>query len=406
MLLLKDTFNDNNTITLLTQRYPDTNNTGNSYEAVTEIDWTLTNNKATTSAHLSPAGIDVGEENIKISFKGIIGDGSATSPYLLYYFRNLAVSGNTGVNLSISTTSISIGTNSGTIQQYFTPFAEGEHLISVNINGASMYVDVDGKRYITVTSGIPTAGTYFVFQKVATGTETVTLDDLLIETIQKQVTPRSSWWSYSKLQSDVVRGIKDGSVATATIQDYINEAYREIYFSHRWDDRKRTDYMPMYAGVDEYELPVEADDVIVLSAGSWALKNRGDIAQYLIADEGSGTPTSVRFEGNTIKLNPTPSESSGYRELLKMEYYAELGYYNTNGEFTFGELTVDTDYPALHPVLHPLISLKAQILAIEDIREYDGVYQAKTARYTKQMRAAKYKVVNPTRFPNRAEILR
>jgi len=421
MLLLRDSFVDNDAA-LGTDHYPEYNIVGSSYEN-SATSWTIENNKL-VSPVVTPGlfGIDVGQTDCKVTFKGFLREGTASDPSVQVYLRADAVNDITdSIQLKFTTDSIDViniigGVSTTIFTQKNPDISAGEHTFLIKLEGATLTVDIGGRRVVDLTSGIYAApNNYFLFSCIGPCTTGLVYDSLIIETVPKTVTPRNSWWSFSDIKADVVRGLKDGAISTADIEDYINKAYREIYYMANWKDRKRTDYMTLYAGVGDYEMPVEAEDIIVVASSNWALISKEDIGFYLLGDivyfdsfrqEQKGMSSTVRFEGNTLKLDPIPSEATGYRDTVKIEYFAELGIYDTNGEFTLGKLSTDTDYPALHPALHDLISLKAQILAIEDVREYDGVYQAKSARYRKLMKDVKYKITNPTRYPNRAEIMR
>lgn len=221
------------------------------------------------------------------------------------------------------------------------------------------------------------------------------------------ITPRSSWMSLADILAGVKLGVRESTISDANYTVYINQAYKFLFYDEKWDERITEDTITLVASQSEYELPVEADDVIVVKSGSVLLLPESEIAHHV--EFGflgqSGTSYRIRFRGVNIKVYPVPTSTEAGNE-LNISFYRELCRYDNTGAIQEGKLVNNTDYPLLHPSLHEVISLLAQVYAIENTREEAAALTLKIQRFKKEYNRAKYNIITRTKYPNKTRIFR
>lgn len=221
------------------------------------------------------------------------------------------------------------------------------------------------------------------------------------------ITPRSSWWTLSKIRADVALGTREGTISDADLNKYINKAYSQIYFDEAWQEKVLGETITLVSAQAVYELPVTIDSVIAAHDSSNMLLSEGELNHWVEfgAEASSGKSYRIRHQGVNVELYPVPTVTEA-GETIVIRGYRELAHYNTGGVIVAGEMSVDTDYPLLHPSLHQVISLLSQVMAIEDAREKGGALAAKTQRYVHMYKQAKYSILHGTKYPGCVRIMR
>lgn len=221
------------------------------------------------------------------------------------------------------------------------------------------------------------------------------------------VTPRSSWMSLADILADVKLGVRESTISDSEYTLYINRAYKFLFYDAKWEERISTDVITLVADQSTYEVPTTADDIIIVKSATGLFLPESEITHYVEFGytSSAGNVYRVRFRGVNVEIFPTPTAGDAGNN-LDITFYRELCRYDSIGDIQAGPLSADTDYPLLHPSVHPVISLLAQIYAMEDTREEAMATATKVGRYKTELKSCKYNVLARTKYPNVSRVFR
>ena len=232
--------------------------------------------------------------------------------------------------------------------------------------------------------------------------------DLVVSTYYPRIIPTPSMLTLADIRVRVNDEIQDGSISNATIDRYINRAYKEIYSAEHWRERKGTIYIPIYAGVSEYTLPVKVEDISSLRRSDGMLRYEGEQGVNMLHPEGvaPGTPEHLTVSGRQLNISPTPS-TDWDGTVIVCEHFMDLTKVNSTTFFVeSGELDADGQYPNLHPDLHECVAVLAAIKILAILRE-DGVAPSSMRNdFDKQYKRAKNMALGEDVFPSQIRIQR
>ena len=184
--------------------------------------------------------------------------------------------------------------------------------------------------------------------------------------------------TFLELQQELatVPGARFKSTQVTSYKRWINARAAELWHLEDWAFRKNKTSLTVTAGQETATAPAD----LGIALGVWdqygnpvCYKAPGEFFASHQANQYSGTtgdPKSYTVVNKTLYLDPTPATTSSS---WAIHYDREYCHLDTNGNYVAGDMTLDTDKPALPDSTHYLLVHGAT--AMGSINMNDFTYQ-------------------------------
>jgi len=382
------------------------------YWTTTGAAWAASNGDLAPQAVSSTLFADAGTKDVEFSCSATVN----------IFWTNITIqlatnaTGTEGISFVITKDGLWIyeGSTVKAYQKILNPSITESGIIDITVfkNGTTLYCGVydrsnDKLSVVSCDKNISIAlGTYISVDQLSAA-DPVIFHEFELNSIMPRIQAQASTLTLANLREIVTEDIQDGGVSTATIDRHINKAYKTIYMSEHWRERKLTSSIVLRNGVSEYLLPVSLGDVGSVRRLNKVLRYEGEKYLEMIYDSGNPgtTPNNVTFNGRTLKVSPSPGEDWD-GTLLVCEFYSDITKVLTDGFVENGILVDTTDCPNLHPALHECIAQLATLKLLALLREAGTAPQYMINDYNMSYKLAKEIAFGKDVFPAQIRIMR